>query len=191
MPIVTVTGPSGAGKSSYAREIMKRRPEWALVRSVTTRPPREKDLPGEYEHADLSAFEAEKDGRLFYWTAEHHGHKYGTRLTDVVGALVGRQVRLMLVDPESIRSLQRLQTPGPDYIAHFYLLSPAEEVLRERLNRRKERDGLSDEEIGRRISECAAWDKEALASDIRYEFVPPEISIAAGADFIVRLIERR
>lgn len=184
--IVTLTGASGAGKTSYARELVKL-PGWSLVPSWTTRPPREKDLPGEYKHVsheDFARHESIPDG--FLWTAEHHGHRYGTDWADFWSALASTsEPCIMMIDPASVAWLRN--HCGPDYfgrMTHFYALSPEESVLRRRLEKRRARDGLSMDEIERRVAECRTWDGEAFASEIPYAFVAADLSIAQAAAFI-------
>ena len=56
---------------------------------------------------------------------------------------------------------------SPDRIFSFYVLSPPEEVLRERLRAR----GDKEDEIQKRIADCIKWNSEAKISGISYEFV--------------------
>jgi len=184
MPIITLTGASGVGKTSYAHELLKL-PDWLLIPSTTTRASRAKDLPGEYRHVTDDDFAA----RTFLWDVRLHGHRYGTDQADVESALDDRHYRMMLVDPQGVRLLRR-HIGGRGRTANVYLLSPAEAVLRERLERRKTRDGLSDNEVERRVVECRDWDEAALASDLPYLFVPGEVLIADAASFIRKLVDR-
>lgn len=188
--IVTITGASGAGKTSYARELL-RLPGWELVRSWTTRPPREKDLPNEYRHLTREEFDAYEFTQVsgFLWVVEHHGHKYGTWYRGVMNGLASARPRLMLVDPWAVRKLRDLDVSGRGMI-HFYALSPDEAVLRQRLQKRVARDGISVDEIERRVVECRTWDAEALASDIPYVFVAAELSIQQAAALIEDRVNR-
>jgi guanylate kinase len=187
--IATVSGPSGAGKSSDIRAVLALKPDWRLVPSVTTRAPRAKDLPGEYEQAAPEAFAAAEARGAFAWTFEGYGHRYGTRLEDIRSAAADRDtVSLLPITPESVRVLRKI-LPRPDEALHLYCCAPAASELRARHERRRTRgDRVTDQEIASRIEECRGWDSEAYASGIPYLFLPGDVSIAEAAERIVNLI---
>lgn len=79
MAIVVISGPSGVGKNTIIEQVFKALPQLRFSSSLTTRQPRDNDVPGKYEYVDHAEFEARvKAGELLEW-AEVHGNLYGTK----------------------------------------------------------------------------------------------------------------
>ncbi len=78
-------------------------------------------------------------------------------------------VYIMLLVPGSIKLLRDFAEKEDllDRAHCFYIYSPHQEVLRQRLEKR----GDSMEEIEKRLKDCVRWDSEAKRSGIPYEFV--------------------
>ena len=161
--IITLTGPSGAGKSTIVKELLKQRPEWKLIVSVTTREKRESDLPGEYDYVSEDKFKYIKENGKFIWTAEPHGKRYGTMYESIDSALVSPQKSLMILEPASVSALFNYTKQ----VAPFYIYAPSEDELEKRLVLR----GDAKESIERRISDCRSWDKLAKESAVNYTYI--------------------
>lgn len=165
--ILTLTGASGVGKSTIVRKFLGGNREGKLIRSFTTRLPRDSDIPGEYEY-NLSP-DVFKDKERFLWVVQAHGNMYGTTKDSVREALLSEVPHLMILTPDAVPLLRVAadEVGGMDGIVSFYVISPDEEELRRRLRERGDADPL----IEKRINDCKRWDSEALASDIPYVFI--------------------
>lgn len=180
--ILTFTGPSGVGKTTVVRGLLEDKSnDLKIVTSVTTREPRDSDLPGEYMYITDQEFTAMEGRGEFLWTAGVHGNKYGTTKSSIQEALVAPGRSLMLLVPEVLDTLYEY-TDGK--VWSFYILSPPEDILRERLVKR----GEKPEDIIRRISDCKRWDAEARAKGSFYTFVRNEQSVEEAIKKILKHI---
>lgn len=165
--IITLTGASGAGKTTVAKELLKKKLK--LVTSVTTREPRESDLPGEYRYVTPKEFLAMKEREEFLWPKPDeelpiHGKMYGTTKQDVDEALNAEHQSVMLLVPDVLDTLYEYAL---NRVWSFYILSPPEDALRARLEER----GDKAEDIAKRITDCKMWDAEARKSLLPYTFI--------------------
>jgi len=163
--IITITGSSGAGKTTIVGELLKNHPEWKMVVSLTSRVPRESDLPGEYtcEVPEEEFIECDRRGE-FIWMVHVHGNIMATSLVDICTALESRFFSLMQLTSDAVK---KLRAYAPNEVLSFFVLPPGEEELRRRLVRR----GESLEDIDRRIIDCREWENKARSSGIPYYFV--------------------
>ncbi len=178
--ILTLTGASGAGKTTIARELLKKLPINArMVPSYTIskfRKPRPTDLPGEYKHISQFRFWTLRITESFLWTVYPHGNSYGTTKRWVIRALRDdNTVYIMILTPDAVIKLGDFaeKTGYADQIFSYCVLSPSQEILRERLRAR----GDKEDEIKKRLADCVKWDSEAKASGVPYEFVKNEGTI--------------
>lgn len=158
--IITFTGVSGAGKSTIAESV-----GFPFVPSTTTREPRTSDLPEEYEYLERADFDHEKAWDAFLWVNEYDGNCYGTKSEMVDNALAGPGTYTMILVPRVLPLL--LDYAGTDKVLSLYILSPPEEMLRSRMERR----GNTPDSIERRLNETRAWDEQAGKSTIPYTFI--------------------
>ena len=169
--ILTLTGASGAGKTTIARSLLKELPlDVMMVPSYTTRKPRETDTEGECKYISELRFRFLKKINSFIWTVYPHGNSYGTTKSWVVKALRDDNTAyIMILTPDAVTKLTNFaeELGCADRIFPFYILSPTQEILRNRLNSRGDEDG----EIERRLADCIGWDSEARASGVTYQFV--------------------
>jgi len=165
--IVTLSGPSGAGKTTIARELLQANPEWRLIVSLTTRGPRDSDLPGEYKYnIRRKRFEKLESEGKFIWTVSVHGNKYGTLFESIDTALDAEYASIMLLAPNVIATLIEY-AQGRGQVTSFFVTPPKSDVLRARLEAR----GESEEDIDRRLEDCDKWTQEARESALPYIFV--------------------
>ena len=114
---------------------------------------------------------------FFFKIFTAHGNSYGTIKKSVTKALAYLDPRILILVPEAVEIIREYYSKWEkllELIVSFYVLSPGEEELQRRLA------GRGQEEIQKRIDDCAKWDEIALSSDIPYIFLKnnePEIGI--------------
>src|SRR4051812_35365624 len=85
--IIALVGPSGAGKTTLLANIVRLRPDAHPLLSFTTREKRDTDLRGEYHYLTDAEYDAMLARGEFLKPAEARGKRYGTRKSDIEGAL--------------------------------------------------------------------------------------------------------
>lgn len=182
--ILTLTGASGAGKTTIAKGLLKNLPiDAQMVPSYTIRKPRNTDIPGEYKYVSKFRFWFLKTMGAFIWTVHVHGNDYGTTKRWVIRALRDDgMVYIMSLTPDTIKKLREFAEEKGllDQVYSFYVSSPSQEVLRERLKLRG--DG---EEIEKRLTDCIKWDAEARTSGISYKFVTNNGTIESVTEEVI------
>jgi guanylate kinase len=128
-----VSGPSGAGKGTLVRELCAKLSDaWVSV-SVTTRPPRPREVDGEHYWfiSDAAFDEMVATGGLLEW-AEVHGGRYGTPRAAVESRIaLGYQV-ILEIDPQGAF---QIRDALPNTVLVFIVPPSMEELVR-RLKRR-------------------------------------------------------
>ena len=188
--ILTLTGASGAGKTTLAKEFLKLPVYAQMVPSYSTRKPRDADIPGEYKYVNKFRFWFLKTTGAFLWTVYPHGNSYGTTKRWVIKALKDdNTVYIMILFSDAIKILNSFaeKTGCPGRVFYFYILSPSQEILRERLRSR----GDKEDEIEKRIADCVKWDPEAKTSDIPYEFVKNDGMIESITEEVATLFLKK
>lgn len=83
--ILIISGPAGVGKDTIIKGIIKKHPEFVMVKSYTTRPPRESDEAGNRFFVSEKEFkEMIKKGEMIEWQKVHDKWYYGRRQDDIV-----------------------------------------------------------------------------------------------------------
>lgn len=164
--IITISGVAGVGKTTLAKGLLERVADLRMLLSVTTRPARTSDLPGEYRYVTGAEFKAlEEDGKLLYPNTVH-GNWYALWREDVDRAVSDTTPVLRILTPDGVRWL-RSYIPGR--VLSLFLIHPEESVLRERMRRR----GDTSAEQARRILECREWSKEARKQPQQFHCIEP------------------
>mgnify|MGYP001564620929 CR=1 FL=1 len=190
--IITLTGASGVGKTTIAGELLKNLPVNAqMVPSYTIRKfrkPRPTDLPGEYKYVTRFWFWLLNATGSFLWTVYPHGNSYGTTKRWVIRALRDDNTVYVMILFDAIKKLNIFaeKTDFSNKIFSFYILSPPDEILKERLRSR----GDKENEVEKRLKDCAKWDSEAKASGIPYEFVKNEGTIEFVTEEVITIFLR-
>lgn len=83
--IFIIAGPSGVGKDTIIRGVMQKLPNLVMIKSYTTRPPRESDEVGNRVFVSEKKFqEMIKKGEMIEWQKVYDIWYYGRRLDDIV-----------------------------------------------------------------------------------------------------------
>jgi guanylate kinase len=146
--LLLLSAPSGCGKTTLVNRLLDRHPEWVRSVSVTTRPARLGERPGEdYEFVSPKEFESLKRKKEFLESAKIFGQCYGTRRGPIERALKDGRHVILAIDIQGARSVRREIGRKIPFFSVF-VLPPSTQVLRERLEGRKTD---SSEEIEKRI----------------------------------------
>ena len=132
--LIVISGPSGVGKDATARELLNSRDSFSFVVTATSRPPRS----GEVHEKDYIFLSPEEFERLiteneFLEHAIVYGEYKGVLKKQIRNAIDSNQDVIMRVDVQGAATLREL-VPNAIFI---FLAAESEEVLVNRLNRRK------------------------------------------------------
>ncbi len=157
-----VTAPSGAGKTSLVNALVADDARLAVSISHTTRPRRPGEQDGvNYHFVEESVFLDMLQSGDFLESAEVYGNRYGTSQTWVNEQLAKGVDVILEIDWQGAQQVRNLYPAS----CSIFILPPAVETLRERLESRAQDD---EKTIDKRMQEAAS-----------------EISHVAEADFIV------
>ena len=165
--VFVISAPSGAGKSTLVERLRQRDGNLDFATSVTTRPPRKREVDGEaYCFVSVDRFKAMIEcDELMEW-AEVFGHLYGTPRAAVKEAFDKGKDLLLDID---VQGAALLLEKLPDAVTIF-VLPPSRAALEQRL-----RDRCSDDEaaISKRLGEasrevavCGAYDHIVINEDV-------------------------
>ncbi len=131
---LVVSGPSGVGKTSVIDRLLRLEPRIVRSISVTTRPPRAGELPGEsYVFASEPDFHAMREGLELAESAIYGGAWYGTPKSFLNEKLAAG---LSVVLNIEVQGGAQVRASYPDAVLVF-IIPPSWEELRQRLLGRK------------------------------------------------------
>jgi len=158
MGVLVVTGPSGVGKGTLIRELLRRRPDFKLSVSATTRKPRAGEVEGrDYHFLTKEDFEHKLARGEFLEHALYAGNMYGTPRSEIDRA------RGNLVLEIEVEGARQVRDALPE-ATQVFIAPPSESALRERLEGRRTD---SPEEIERRLARA----REELTARGEFEHV--------------------
>jgi len=133
--VFVVSAPSGAGKSTLVKGLLQLVSNLAFSVSYTTRQPRGQELNGkEYHFVDRTVFEKMIEEDKFVEYAKVFDHYYGTARASLEEILkMGKDI---LLDIDTLGASQ-VRKKIPEVVSIF-IMPPSYEVLRKRLEHRKQ-----------------------------------------------------
>jgi guanylate kinase len=152
-----LSSPSGAGKTTISRMLLEADKEIKLSVSVTTRPPRPREVEGVHYHfVDDAEFDRLVEADDFYEWAHVFGHRYGTPKGRIRAALKEGQDFLFDIDWQGT---QQLYQKDQQDVVRVFILPPTIAELRRRLESRATDDGtVIDARMERARAEISHWD---------------------------------
>jgi guanylate kinase len=160
--LIILSAPSGCGKTTIVDRLLKRNPEWVRSVSVTTRPARQGEKPGE-DYFFVSTPEFRKlveEGALLEY-AKVFDHDYGTPKSFVTEQLSRGKKIILAIDVQGTKKIRKSADKNIPLLTLF-VLPPSVKVLRERL---EGRNTESPEQIDKRIEVAQDEIKEAGSYD--------------------------
>ena len=176
--LFVVSAPSGAGKTTLCREVRQRVPGLAYSISVTTRAPRNGEVPGvDFEFVDEARFRAMIAAGEFAEHAVVHGHLYGTRAHTLERALAAGTDVLLDIDTQGAA---RLKQHSPEAVLIF-IVAPSLADLEHRLH---ERRSDNEADITRRLARA----REEIALWRRYDYLIVNRDVKEALDQLEAII---
>ncbi|MGN0779741.1 MAG: guanylate kinase [Aristaeellaceae bacterium] len=168
--LLVVSGPSGVGKGTLLERLMKDDPTFGFSVSVTTRGPREKEIPDVHYHfLTEEAYDRLLAEDAFLEHATVHGHRYGTLRSEVEQRLAKGQNVVLDIDTQGAFSVMAQR---PDCVSVF-ILPPSFEILHQRL---LDRHTETPEEVERRMRNARG--EIARRNRYRYNIVNDDLDTA-------------
>ena len=177
--LVILSGVAGSGKDTIKKEIIKRMDNVKTIPSLTTRAPREGDVPGEtYYFITKEEFEEKIKNDEIYEYDIHHNNYYGTSkkiLSDKA------QTGIIIKDID-VNGTENLKKALDCKIVTIFLRVPKEE-LRRRLENR-----IDKPDEGEIILRLNRFDYEESKIGI-YDYVIKNDNLEKTVDIIEKIIE--
>ncbi len=159
--LLVVSGPSGAGKGTLVDKLLKDDPTFGFSVSVTTRAPRDYEIPDVHYHF-LSEEEYDKllEEDAFLEHATVHGKRYGTLKSEVDERINRGQNVLLDID---VQGALNVMDKVPECVSVF-ILPPSMKVLRQRLTGRgTETQEAIDRRMNNAVGEIKLWPRYRYA----------------------------
>lgn len=184
---VLLVGPTAVGKDTVLRILRERLPKAAKPVNATTRSPRPGEIDGTHFHF-LSEEEFRRriaKGDFLEWNEFGTGKLYGSVRSDIEELLAQGRLVLNIVDVNGARSTRRALPET----AVVFLMPESPEQLERQIRKGVERQGLTGEEVSRRLA--TALMEMAAADEFDIVVMNREGAVDSAADEIQAFIERR
>ncbi len=182
--LVILSGVAGAGKDTIKKEIIKRMDNVESIPSITDRPQRPGDIPGEtYIFVDNDEFKRMIENNELYEFDIHHNHYYGVPRKILNDKINQGKTVIKDVDVNGTENLVKI-LKGNMEVVTIFLRVPKEE-LRRRLEERI--DKPDENEIALRLSR---FDFEESKMN-NYDYVLENMNQEETIQKIMEIIESR
>ena len=180
--LIIVSGPSGTGKNTIIDELMKINYNMEIMKSCTTRPPREDGGDNNYYNISVEEFEEKKKrGEFFEYENVHPGLWYGVLKKSLDDVIKGDKMYIKDIDVKGTEKITNFLIGKARVVRIF--VDCADDVLKERLRKR----GETDEQIEKRLARA---DFERQYKN-KYDLVVNNNELNATVKIIQRYIEQR
>lgn len=144
--LVIISGVAGAGKDTIKREIIKRMENVESIPSITDRPMRPGDIPGEtYIFVDTEKFKQMIENNELYEFDIHHNHYYGVPRKILNDKINQGKTVIKDVDVNGTENLVRILKEDMKVVTIFLRVS--KEELRKRLENRVDKPDEKEIEL--------------------------------------------
>jgi len=134
---IIITGTSGAGKSTTALELCEQHSIFQIVQAVTTRESRKEDVLEQYKYITEEELKKLDKDRPLLIKSEYRGEYYGITRDAFQQVIDNGKTPLLILTPQSVGELEVKKNSG-QYIFFTIFLDASDDVLDERLTRRRE-----------------------------------------------------
>jgi guanylate kinase len=180
--IFVISAPSGTGKTTIAKKLKEQVKEIEVITTYTTRKPRPEEKDGrDYRFVQQDEFKKMVEGGEFAEWATVYGNYYGTPKKEMISAVKKGKKALLIIDTQGGRSIKKV---FPEAIL-IGILPPS---IKEQERRIRERSGLSEEEIKKRL-EAAREERRVILSEYDYTFINKNLENTIKK--ITKVIKRR
>ena len=168
--MLVLSSPSGAGKTTISRRLLELDDNLRISVSVTTRKPRQNELPGvDYIFINGDVFQKMLDEGGLLEHATVFGHLYGTPRKTVEESLSAGHDILFDIDWQGA---QQITERARDDVVKIFILPPSTQELERRLkNRAQDSIDVVAERMEKAASEMTHWaeyDYVIINEDIDY-----------------------
>jgi guanylate kinase len=154
--LLVLSSPSGAGKTTITRRLLERDPTLTLSVSVTTRPPRRREIDArDYRFISQQSFDRMVAQGELLEHATVFGHCYGTPRQPIEAAIeAGRDI----VTDIDWQGTQQLDEKVRDDIVTIFVLPPSGPALEARLRTRaQDSDAVVAQRMAKSAEEMSHW----------------------------------
>lgn len=179
--IYIISGPSGVGKDTIIKEVMQKLPDLILVKSYTTRPPRQSNEVGNRIFVSETEFSKMiENGEMIEWQKVHDKWFYGRRRDDIIKQIKNGQNVIMDVNVDGTVYYEKIM---PEVVSIFIKYQNPD-LFEKRL--RKNRPEITKEELETRKKSFTR--EMTFQKYYDYSIINPEGQPKKAIELILKII---